>query len=72
MPSQKPSPVDLQAVGVRLVKNFSRLDHTNGIVTLRVECLKCWTQWPERQNAHGFLNSGYWRCPKGCNRGVQA
>lgn len=59
----------MEALGVELVRQFARIDRHTRIVTVRVQCRTCWHQWPERQDAHGyFVNSGYYLCPKGCNR----
>lgn len=67
-PSVKPSPAELAQARVQIVQQYHRIDYKTGVVTLRVECLTCWRQWPERQTAQGFLNPHYYRCPNGCNR----
>jgi hypothetical protein len=55
------SSAELKKLGVEIV------DAEN----LILRCTKCEVVWSFKRVADGNLPEGYWRCPKGCNSGVE-
>jgi len=54
---------------VGVAKGSFSLDGPTNVFTMELECHQCGRTWRAyRAKRDGFLNSDYWKCPKGCNR----
>lgn len=66
-PSQKPTVDELHVAGVRYTRR-STFDHKTNTYFDELECMVCARRWMAIRVSQGYVNSTYWRCPKGCNR----
>lgn len=66
-PTLKPSVDELAIAGVRCVSPLPTPGPARQTVTVELECILRGHRWRVVQTSLGFLNSDYWRCPKGCN-----
>lgn len=67
MPGPKATPDELHIAGVRLLPRRSTFDHKTNVYFDELECMVCRRHWPAIRTQRGYVNTTYWRCPKGCN-----